>query len=95
MTDVAKIAAGLTKAQREALLALPALRDADRMHWKGAVTYSNSWRKQAKHTRALRSLHWVPGLVESKVSRGETLWRLRKPLGHAVRNHLQENPDAD
>jgi hypothetical protein len=81
---VAEIAGKLTKAQREALLALPTLRDADPVRWLAAVTHGNSWRKLTKHRPAFRELAKA-GLVESKEARNETLWRATKPFGLAVR----------
>lgn len=51
------------------------------------VAYSSTWRKSAKHLPALEVLE-RRGLVEQKESRGETLWRLTRPDGLAVRQHL-------
>jgi hypothetical protein len=89
---VADIAKGLTAAQRDALLALPALRDADPSRWVSAITHGNSWRKLTKDRPVFESMIEA-GLVEIKHSSAETLWRATKPLGLAVRDHLSSaNP---
>lgn len=85
--DVEGVAKGLTEAQRRALLELPLPRDADRVRWIAARPYSSTWRKASAHLDALYGLH-AAGLVEWKLSRGETLWRLTRPSGLALKAHL-------
>lgn len=89
-TEIARVAAGLTRAQREALDTLPT------PGWKASpvfvglsrnVSYSNTWRKSAKYRRDLEAME-EQSIVQRRESRGETLWRLTKPFGIAVRDHI-------
>ena len=83
MTDIAKIAAGLTKAQRAFLLA--------------ASRRPKKWmtiRRHAKlnHHVRVHGLGKPLGLVEHEAP---CPWRWQlTPLGLAVRAHLKENTDA-
>jgi len=79
MTDVEK------KAMKS--MALPRL--AAEVFLLPARPYSSCWRKSAKYFRALIRLE-SQGIVQSRVSRGETLWRLTKPFGLGVRKALDE-----
>ncbi|HYI43705.1 MAG TPA: hypothetical protein VD768_08805 [Sphingomicrobium sp.] len=87
MGSAEEIAEKLTEAEREAFLSLPLPRDADPARRIAARTYGSIWRKSTKHWRAMLGLE-REGLVERKISRGETLWRPTRPLGLAVRAHL-------
>ncbi len=90
MTDPAGIAAGMTKAQRSALLTLPLPRDAQPHRFLSACTYGSIWRKSSKHYDALLDLE-QRGIVEQRTSRGEVLWRPTRPLGLAVRAALHDD----
>ena len=94
MTDIAAIAAQLSEAQRRAVMAMVTPHDAVPHRWIRARSYSSTWRKASKHYLALHALE-AAGVVQTKVSRGETLWRLAKPLGMQVRAHLEEQADGE
>lgn len=90
--DIPALAARLTKANVAALETLPMPGWAAHRVFAGMgrnVPHSSTWRKSTKHYDSMVRLEDM-GLVERTVSRGETLWRLTKPLGLAVRQHLQE-----
>lgn len=96
MADVAAIAAGLTKAQREKLLWLPADGSA-RAHGKGAETslYCMAEIVKGDPNRELATcarLCKSAGRTEPTKSRiwGDTLWQAT-PLGLLVRAHLLAN----
>jgi hypothetical protein len=93
MTDTtearaARVAGELTNPLREALMALPLPRHADTLRRIASRPFSSLWRKATKHWRAMIILEHL-GLVQRKVSRGETLWRPTRPLGLLVRKHLE------
>jgi hypothetical protein len=96
-TDVAAICAGLTKAQRAALMTLPLPGwTPDRVFVGRGInrSYSSIWRKSSKHWDAMRRLE-ADGLVEQRTSRGEVLWRPTKPFGLSVRAALQQNDEGE
>lgn len=85
---IEEIARGLTEPMSKALLTLPLPRDADPVRWIAARPYGSTWRKSSDHWNAMLLLEYE-GIVERRVSRGETLWRPTRPLGLALRTHLQ------
>ena len=89
INDVAKIAGVLSKGQKGALAFLPPPRDAVPHRNMAARPYSSTWRKGSAHWRYMVSLENC--LTERKISRGEELWRLTRPLGIAVRAYIFEN----
>lgn len=88
MTDIPTIIEGLSEAQRCALMAMPLPCDAVPHRWIPARSFSSIWRKLAKHWDSLSTLE-DKGIVERKVSRGETLWRPTRDLGLQVRAALE------
>ncbi len=87
-TQVAQIAARLTDLDCQAIFVLPKPRDADPVRWKAARPYGSCWRKASGYWDQFLRMEEV-GLVERRVSRGETLWRLSRPSGLAVRSYLE------
>ena len=84
----------LTEAERAALMTLPLPGLTAHRVFMGVyrnVSYSSTWRKSAKHRRALEALE-QRGIVEQTESRGETLWRLTRPAGIEVRQSLEGQP---
>lgn len=81
----AEIVKGLSEAESEAVLWLPSPRDADPVRWQAARPYSSTWRK-GKYSQ-FRAFVALVGkdICDTKVSRGERLFRLSKPIGLAVR----------
>jgi hypothetical protein len=93
---IVELAKSLSKAQREALMALPLPGWKAHRVFMGCghnVSYSSTWRKLTHYRPSLAALQ-SRGIVESKVSRAETLWRLTKPDGIALRKHLQDTDHA-
>ena len=89
-----QIAAGLTKAQREALTTLPLPRAGKPHLMQSERGYGDIWRKSSKHFFTLLDLV-ERGIVETRESRGEALWRLTRPLGLEVRAIImKEQTDA-
>jgi hypothetical protein len=91
--DLAAIARGLSTDQVKALATLPAPRDANPVYMIAARPYSSTWRKSSPYFHILAGLERL-GIVERTISRGETLWRLTKPLGIALRAHIRSNPNV-
>lgn len=91
--QISGVVAQLSDGERAALESLPVPHDGDPARWIAARPYGSTWRKSTKHRPAMEALR-LRAVVESTVSRGETLWRLTKPLGLAVRNHLTTNKGA-
>lgn len=92
MTDPAQVelvARGLDERERNALLDFPRIRDANPVRLQAAVTFGSLWRKFSQHRSAMLAMEKL-GVVERRVSRGETLWRPTKPLGLAVRQHIEQ-----
>lgn len=94
---LAALAASLSPAMRDALKTLPLPGyHADRI-FVGVYrhrSFGSIWRKSSAHWDAMLALEDV-GLVERKVSRGETLWRPTRPLGLALREHIQTNMEGE
>jgi len=76
----------MDEAMRVAMATMVAPHDAVR--WIKARPYSSTWRKSAKHFRALEALERLR-LVQRKVSRGETLWRPTMPSGLTALAEIQ------
>jgi len=89
MTDlspetVGKLVASLTKPMLRAVQFLPPPADAVPHRHMAARPYGSTWRKASAHRDSLFRLEKL-GVVQQRESRGETLWRLTKPFGLAVR----------
>jgi hypothetical protein len=86
--DLISLAETLTEPMKLALATLPLPRDADPVRWIAARPYGSTWRKSSAHWNAMLLLEYE-GIVERRVSRGETLWRPTRPLGLAVAKALR------
>ena len=82
--DAKAIAAGLTKAQRDVVLWHPIPRQSVPHAWIAKRGMADLWRKGSAPAIGTRVYLREVGVLESKVSRGETLFRLT-PLGLEVR----------
>jgi hypothetical protein len=99
MTDlspetVERMVAKLTKPQLRAVQFLPPPADAVPYRHMPARPYGSTWRKGAVHYVCFLQLEQL-GIVQQRQSLGETLWRLTKPLGLAVRTLTTSTTASD
>jgi hypothetical protein len=87
MSDAEAIADGLTKAHALVVVQLPVPRAANAPRMIAARGYGDLWRKASNRYDDMIRLEDM-GVVERRVSRSETLWRLTRPLGLRVRDVL-------
>lgn len=94
MTTLAEQLERLEERHKAALRTLPLPCPGNPARLEAARPYISLWRKSAKFWDEMLDLEQI-GLVERRVSRGETLWRPTRPSGLAIIAALRAGEVSD